>query len=52
MSPMPPVECLSTTGEPAGCSKQSPLSIMAWVSAAVSAAVMPLKNTAIAKADI
>ena len=42
----------STTGWPARWVKQSPLFIMALVSAAVSAAVMPLKNTAMAKADI
>jgi hypothetical protein len=53
LSPMPPVECLSTTaGWPGRCVKTSPLSNIARVSAAVSRAVMPLKKTAIAKADI
>ena len=49
----PPVECLpANCGWPGRWEKQSPLAIIARVSAAVFAGVMPLKNTAIAKADI
>ena len=51
LSPMPPVECLSTLGgEPAGCASTRPLCIMERVSAPVSAALMPRKKTAIAHA--
>ena len=52
-SPTPPVECLSITGPCKGPRSQnstSPESRIAKVSAAHSADVIPLKNTAIAKA--
>ena len=50
---MPPVLCLSILGGvPAGQVKVSPLSSMARVRAEVSAASMPRKTTAMAKALI
>ncbi len=52
LSPTPPVECLSTTFEPSGCLKTSPLFIIARVSAEISIADIPQKKIAIANADI
>ena len=53
LSPMPPVECLSTFGgEPSGYSSTRPLSIIAAVRCWVSLGVIPRKKTAIAKALI
>ncbi len=52
LSPMPPVECLSTRSEVSTASSVWPEASMAWVSATVSSAVMPRMNTAIAQADI
>lgn len=53
LSPTPPVECLSTDLSPKReRSMVSPERIIASVSTAVSWSVMPLKNTAIANADI
>ena len=53
LSPMPPVECLSTVGRPRSeKSSTSPERIMASVMAASSALVMPRKKTAMAKAAI
>ncbi len=53
LSPMPPVECLSTFGDsPAGHSNVTPEWSMCSVSAAVSATVMPRRYTAIAQAAI
>jgi len=51
LSPIPPVECLSTSGRGSGgnCST-SPESRMASVSARVSAVVKPRKYTAMRKA--
>src|SRR3569832_1019677 len=54
LSPTPPVECLSSTGPPTACSSQlstRPECDMARVKATRSAAFMPQKNTAIAKAE-
>ncbi len=53
LSPMPPVECLSTSGrESCGKRNTSPESRMAVVRAAVSAEFKPRKYTAIRKAAI
>ncbi len=51
LSPTPPVECLSVTG-PGRCDQSStvPESRMASVRATASSRLMPLKNTAMAKA--
>ena len=53
LSPTPPVECLSTLvpGIPLR-SSTSPLRTMAWVSASVSARVMPRMHTAMSQAAI
>jgi hypothetical protein len=53
LSPTPPVECLSTSGQPtSGNVSRSPESIIAAVQRAVSAASMPLSRIAIASAAI
>ena len=53
LSPTPPVECLSTLIPGIALrSRTSPLSTMAWVSASVSAGVMPRMHTAINHAAI
>ena len=52
LSPTPPVECLSTLGPGSSeRSSTSPVRIIASVSATVSAGVMPLKKTAMVKAE-
>ena len=52
LSPTPPVECLSTRGPGRSeRSSTSPVRIIDSVRATVSAAVIPLKKTAIARAD-
>ena len=53
LSPTPPVECLSAVGTGRSSQeRQSPESRIAIVRASVSAAVMPVQHTAIAKAAI
>ena len=52
LSPTPPVECLSTLGPGSSLrSSTSPVRIIDSVSATVSAGVMPLKKTAMARAE-
>ena len=52
LSPTPPVECLSTRGPGRSeRSSTSPVCIIASVRATVSAGVIPLKNTAMVKAE-
>ena len=52
LSPTPPVECLSTLGPGSSPrSSTSPVRIIDSVSATVSDGVMPLKKTAIVKAE-
>jgi hypothetical protein len=52
LSPTPPVECLSTLGPGSSPrSSTSPVRIIDSVSATVSRAVMPLKKTAMARAE-
>jgi hypothetical protein len=53
LSPMPPVECLSTLGRlMAEVSTRSPERIMASVSTAISFGFMPRRKMAMAMADI
>jgi len=53
LSPTPPVECLSTLIPGIALrSSTSPLATIVWVSASVSAAVMPRMQTAINQAAI
>jgi hypothetical protein len=53
LSPMPPVECLSTFGRlMAEVSTRSPERIMASVSTAISFGFMPRRKMAMAMADI
>ena len=53
LSPTPPVECLSAVGtDKSSHERRSPESRIAVVKARVSASVMPLQHTAIAKAAI
>src|SRR4051794_21308957 len=53
LSPTPPVECLSTSGRPTSPSAStSPESIIAWVQRLVSAASIPFRRIAMARAAI